>query len=64
MTAADTIFNLRARANRLKELEAVQTDTDARNLVLAEKFYVETLLDCWEKLGRLPAITLPYDENF
>ena len=57
MLNTEIIFQLRERRKRLMWLESAQTKYEAKELVMRERFYVDTLLNYREKHGGLVGVT-------
>lgn len=65
MTNEEAITYLRYRLDRIDELIPLQTDSDAADMLKAERHYVASVIDYRSKKGGLNAVVLgiPYGES-
>jgi hypothetical protein len=59
MNNAETIAQLRYRKARIEELKPLQTSSDIINLLNAEGWYVDALIEYRERHGQAPEPILP-----
>lgn len=62
MTNEDSIQHLMYRRDRIKELIQIQTLEDAKDLLAAEKMYVEATIEFRSKHGGMEKIKLSPDQ--